>query len=114
VTIFIRISPVVLVLVAVAFIASHMGGISVAIAAIGIGVAVALVLAVAVGSFVVVRHVLPELRAGGLVRASVIRVSPEPGELGRPPRALDAPVRLADDQLEQLAEIIRRRPRAAP
>jgi hypothetical protein len=70
-------------------------------------VAVAVVLAVVVGAFVVVRHVVPELRAGGIVRP-VIRVTPEPGELAAPPRALSAPVRLADDQLEQLAEIIRR------
>ena len=106
-TIFIRISPVVMVIAVVALIAGHIGGISVAFAAIGIGVAVALVLAVAVGSFVVVRHALPELRAGGGVRP-VIRVSPGPGELAGPPPAIDAPVRLADDQLEQLAELIRR------
>lgn len=106
-TIFIRISPVVLVVAVVALIAGHMGGISVAFAALGIGVAIAVVLAVG-GGLVLLWH---RLRAEASPRGGsvpVIRVSPERGELPGAPRAIGAPVRLADDQLEQLAEILRR------
>jgi hypothetical protein len=75
--------------------------------AVALAVLVALtVLAVIVTLAVLVRRLLPERRAD--TPHTVIRVAPEPVELAAPPRALGAPVRLADDQLEQLAEIIRR------
>jgi hypothetical protein len=41
------------------------------------------------------------------VRSVIVKPVAEPGELAGPPRALDAPVRLAEDQLERLAELIR-------
>jgi hypothetical protein len=109
VTIFIRTSGgggiVLLVVLALVF-GRGGNGISGALAVV-LAVLVALtVLAVIVTLAVIVRRVLPARTPDG--PRSVIRVSPEPGELAAPPRALSAPVRLPQDQLEQLAELIRR------
>ena len=106
-TIFIRTSGGggIVLIVALALIFGHGSGISGAAAAVLLGLVALTVLAIVVTLAVVVRRVLPE-RAGDGPR-TVIRVTPEPGELAAPPRALDAPVRLPQDQLEQLAEMIR-------
>lgn len=107
-TIFIRTSGGggIVLLVALALIFGHGSGISGVVTAVLLGLVVAVVLAVAVTAAVILRRVLPARTPDG--PRTVIRVSPEPGELAAPPRALDAAVRLPQDQLEQLAELIRR------
>jgi hypothetical protein len=76
-------------------------------AAVVIALTVIVLLAVGVLVAVLVRRALPQ-RDADRTAATVIRVAPEPGELPTVPRALNAPVRLPQDQLEQLAEMIRR------
>lgn len=106
-TIFVRISPLVLAVAVVAIVMGHMGGISVAIAAVGIGLAVAVPGAVLGGLGLLwyrLRQENPSQK--GLVRSTVVR---EPRELPGQMRMLGPPqIRLPDDQIEQIAEIIRR------
>ena len=82
-------------------------GISGTVAAALLGLVVAVVLPVAV--VVIVRRLRRENPSPeGFVRMPAIRVSPEPGEPAAPTRAIGATVRLEQDQLEELAEILRR------
>ena len=108
-TIFIRTSGGggIVLLIALALIFGRGGnGLSGAVAII-LGILVALtVLAVIVTLAVEVRRLRPAPAPDG--PRTLLRAVPEPGELAAPPRAIAAPVRLADDQLEQLAEMLRR------
>jgi hypothetical protein len=108
-TIFIRTSGggAVVLPVVLALIYSHGSGLSGTVGAVLLGLVALVVLAILVTLAVLVRRLLPPREPSG--PRTVVQVVPEPGELAAPPRALDAPVRLADDQLERLAaEIIRR------
>lgn len=109
-TIFIRTSGgggILLVAVLLLAFAHGGGGLSGALAAVLIALAAVVVLAAVVLAVVIGRRLLPGHAAARTVRP-VIRVSPEPHAMPAPPRALGAPVRLPQDQLEQLAEMIRR------
>jgi hypothetical protein len=99
----------VVLLIALALLMGHGGGIGAAVAVVVIALAVIVALAAAVLVTVLVRRALPERTAAKI--PAVVRISAEPGELPSTPRALDAQVRLPQDQLEQLAEIIRRQQR---
>lgn len=110
-TIFIRTSGGggIVLIVALALVFGRGGGISGVVVAVLLGLVVAVVLAVAVTATVVVRRVMPPRTPDEPL--TLIQVAPEPGngQIGHHATpAISAPVRLPQDQLEQLAELIRR------
>ena len=99
----------IVLIVALALIFGHSGGVGGVLAAVLLGLFVAAMLAVAVTAAVVIRRVLPPRTPDEPL--TVIQVAPEAahtriGHHAAP--AISAPVRLPQDQLEQLAELIRR------
>jgi hypothetical protein len=120
VTIFIKTSGGggIVLLVACILIFGRGGGISGTLAAVLAGLVALVVLAIIVSLVILVRRLLPGRQPEvSKLETSVVRVVPEPGrpstgQIGQyPAPALDAPVRLPQDQLEQLAELIRRQQR---
>jgi hypothetical protein len=108
VTIFIRTSGggSLVLLAVLVLISTHGSGLSGALAAVLIALAAVAVLAAVVLAVVIARRLLPE-RAAPQV-SPVMRLSPEPESAPVQRPALGAPTRLSQDQLEQLAEMIRR------
>jgi hypothetical protein len=115
VTIFIKTSGGggIVLLVACILIFGRGGGISGTLAAVLIGLVALVVLAIIVSLVILVRRFLPARTADS--QRTIIRLSPGPGQQGAAeiphysaPPVLGAPVRLPQDQLEQLAELIRR------
>jgi hypothetical protein len=99
----------VVLLIGLALLASHGGGISAALAAVIIALVVAVALAVAgLGAYLVyrLRNPSPE----GFVRTPAVRMPVVRDLPAAAPRILEPPaVRLHPDQLAELAEILRRR-----
>jgi hypothetical protein len=109
VTIFIRTSGGggLVLLAVLVLISTHGSGLSGALAVVLIALAAVVVLAAVVLAVVIARRLLPE-RAAPQGVSPVIRLSPEPESAPVQRPALGAPTRLSQDQLEQLAEMIRR------
>lgn len=101
----------IVLLIVLALLYDHGGGVSGTVGAVLLGLVVLVVLAIMVTLAVLVRRLLPPRESAS--PRTVVQVVPEHGQQAAEiPQfsapAIGAPVRLPEDQLEQLAELIRR------